>query len=65
MNKFNFELDNVTYYAYIRYYEDGTFDVEIDAEDPPEEAYERAWEIADSEGYFDECFDESKLHGCY
>lgn len=52
--RFTFYLDGNVYTAYVRYHEDGDCDVEIDGDgDFSPEAYEYAWDIADSQGLMD------------
>jgi len=45
---FEFNLDGVSYNAYVRYYDNGDMDMEISTDNPTEKAYEQAWVVADS-----------------
>ena len=48
---FEFSHNGEKYTAYVRYYDDGDCDVELDYDNA--EAHDRAWEIADNMGLFD------------
>ena len=48
---FDFSHNGEKYNAYVRYYADGDYDVELDYYN--DEAHDKAWEIADRMGLFD------------
>ena len=48
---FEFSHNGEKYTAYVRYYDDGDCDVELDYYD--DGAHDKAWEIADRMGLFD------------
>lgn len=58
--EFEFSHNGEKYTAYVRYYDDGDCDVEMDSDNP--EAHDRAWEIADSMGLFDPMTKKEILH---
>lgn len=53
--KVKFNCSGTTYTAYVRYYEDGSHDIEIEGDDAPAEVYDFAWDYLDKEGYLTEC----------
>lgn len=48
---FKFSHEGEEYTAYVRYYEDGDCDVELDYDNP--QAHDKAWKIADLLGLFE------------
>lgn len=51
--KVKFNYSGTTYTAYVRYYEDGSHDVEIEGDDAPDIVYDAAWEEAEKLGLID------------
>lgn len=47
---FTFEYNDSTFTAYVRYYESGDCDVELEDDKDSPEAYEIAWFVAESLG---------------
>lgn len=49
--RFTFYLNGSVYTAYVRYYDDGDYDVELDGDEEfSSEVYDYAWEVAEAEG---------------
>lgn len=49
--RFDFLHQGHPHTAYVRHYEDGSMDVEIESpDDPTEKAYDWAWDVAESLG---------------
>lgn len=46
--RFRFKLNGETYTAYVRYYEGGDCDVELEGSSENPEAYEVAWAVAEN-----------------
>lgn len=48
---FEFTHDGVQHNAYVRHYDDGDVDIEIESpNDPTAKAYDEAWDVAESLG---------------